>query len=801
MIKILLKYKLRRFFSSEQKNLISLAGLIIALSVFIVIFQVISFEFSFDKFHPDYKNIYRVKNTRIYKNLVDDSAGCPPATGPTVKNEIPDIDNFTRVKPLGNSVITIQINDENSNYPHNNLFYADNSFFNIFFTNFLQGNRTEALSQTGKAVVSKSFALKYFGTANILGEHFTCNSAEGFSEFTINGIIEDWPENSYLNFDCLLSYRTLENQNSDAINGWGWNSFNTFVRLNPNASVISVEQQLKGIVAKYHLSEEEMTREFKLQPIKSLHLNSNLRHEIGRRSNLSSIFTLGVIAIFILLIAWVNYINIAAAQSKKQLLAVHIKKVLGSTKKLLFIDSVLSGLILNTIAITMAFLLIRMLNPVLNNLYDIKIYDPGWSKWLIIIATSYIISIVSGIIPAFTLSESSELIKAKTTKSYGKSLSLRNGLVVFQFVISILFIITTTLIMKQINFLDKKQDELALENIITIQSLTNDVSFIQSQKAFINETLQISGISKISTSSSVPGGNYSNVIGGIRPINASADKGIKCHFIDINENYFDIFSIPVVAGRNFYSEGKNSPQAVLINQKAAQMLGFENPLESINHELILGEYDNQKRLIVGVVQDFNHHSLEEPIQPTMFHYQPNGSYISIKYSQVLESNIVGLCTAVWNKNCPSQPFDFSFNDQYYASQYSKYRLFSRLVSTFSILIMLISAIGLYALAKFAIGNKIKEIGIRKVNGAKVSEILSMLNKDFVKWVAIAFVIATPIAWYAMNKWLENFAYKTELSWWIFALAGLLALGIALLTVSFQSWKAATRNPVEALRYE
>jgi putative ABC transport system permease protein len=206
-------------------------------------------------------------------------------------------------------------------------------------------------------------------------------------------------------------------------------------------------------------------------------------------------------------------------------------------------------------------------------------------------------------------------------------------------------------------------------------------------------------------------------------------------------------------------------------------------------------------VIVGVVEDFNHHSLEEPVQPTMYHFVEYGDYISVKYSSSLEDKIISLCADTWKKNCPSQPFDFSFNDQYYASQYSKFHIFSRLVSTFSLLIILISSIGLYALAKFTIGNRIKEIGIRKVNGARITEILSMLNKDFVKWVVFAFIIATPVAWYAMNKWLENFAYKTTLSWWIFALAGALALGIALLTVSWQSWKAATRNPVESLRYE
>jgi putative ABC transport system permease protein len=299
----------------------------------------------------------------------------------------------------------------------------------------------------------------------------------------------------------------------------------------------------------------------------------------------------------------------------------------------------------------------------------------------------------------------------------------------------------------------------------------------------------------------VPGGNYSNVIGGIRPVGSAPEKGIKCSFIDVNEYYFDIYEIPLLAGRNFYEKGTNPPQSVIINRKASEMMGFNSPSDCINRELILGEANNEKRVIVGVVEDFNHQSLEKPIPPTMYHYQQYGNYISVKYSPLLESKIINLCTKAWEKNCPSQPFDFSFNDQYYASQYSKYRLFSRLVTTFSLLIILVSGIGLYALAKFTIGNKTKEIGIRKVNGAKISEILAMLNKDFVKWVAIAFVIATPIAYYAMHKWLENFAYKTELSWWIFALAGLLALGIALLTVSWQSWRAATRNPVEALRYE
>ena len=801
MVKTLFKYKFRKFFKPEQKNLINMVGLTIALTVFIVIFHVASFELSFDKFYPDYKNIYRVQNTRIYKNLVDESAGCPPATGPALQREISDITDFTRVKPLSNSVITVFEGSERFNYSHNNLFYVDNSFFDLFSSDFVAGKREGVLSHARTAVVTKSFGLKYFGTESVLGKHFTTNSSEGVDEFTVTGVIENWPENSYLNFDCLLSYPTLENHNSDAINGWGWNAFNTFVKLNPNADLESVDRQLEGVVSKYHLHNDEMTRKFTLQPVESIHLNSDLRHEIGRRSNLSSIYTLSLIAIFILLIAWINYINIAASQTKKQLLSIHIKKVLGGTKGLQVFDSVIDGILLNTVALAGAWLLLKILTPAFSHLYNFKIYDLSVSNWFIIISVSYAISVVSGIISAFTLTDTKQFVKTRKGSIYGKSFSLRNAFVVFQFVVSIVFIITTTLIIKQINFLDEKQNEMDLGNIITVKSLTNNDSYMQSQKAFINEINQMPGILKVSTSSSVPGANYSNVIGGIRPVVADPDKGIKCSFIDVNENYFDIYQISLLAGRNFYAEGTNPPHSVLINRKAAEMLGYDKPSDCINQELILREYSNQKRLIVGVVEDFNHHSLEEPVQPTMYHFLQYGNYISIKYNSALESKIINLCTNVWEKNCPSQPFDFNFNDQYYASQYSKYRLFSRLVTTFSLLIILISAIGLYALAKFTIGNKTKEIGVRKVNGARIAEILSMLNKDFVRRVVIAFVIAIPVAYYAMHRWLESFAYKTALSWWIFALAGLLALGIALLTVSWQSWRAATRNPVEALRYE
>jgi putative ABC transport system permease protein len=801
MIKTLFKYKLRRFFKPEQKTLINLAGLTIALTVFIVIFHVTSFELSFDRFHPEHKNIYRVQNTRIYKNLVDESAGCPPATGPALKTEINDITNFARVKPLSNSVVTILDGNEQTNYSHNNLFYADNSFFDIFSSDFTAGNKAEALSQIRTAVVTKSFGLKYFGTENVLGRHFSCNSSFGFDEFTIAGVIEDWPENSYINFDCLLSYPTLEKNNSDATNGWGWNSFNTFVKLHPSADLSSVNLQLKRVVDKYYLSNDEMMREFSLQPIENLHLKSNLRHEIGRRSNLSSIFTLATIAVFILLIAWVNYINIAASQSKKQLLSIHIKKVLGGTKSLQVFDSVIDAVLLNTLAIAGAFLLLKISTPVLGQFYAVKLHALTIGKWLVIIAFSYTITIVSALISASTLFRAGNHDKTGKSNTYQKSFSLRNAFVVFQFSVSIVFIITTILIIKQINFLQAKQNELALENIITIKSLTNADFYIQSQKAFAEEMIQLPGIVNVSVSSSVPGGNFSNVIGGIHPVGEAPEKGIKCSFIDVNENYFNIYKIQLLAGRNFYEKGINPRQSVIINRKAAEMLGYDNPSECIQKELILEEMNYEKRMIVGVVEDFNHQSLEEPMQPTMYHYLEYGDYISVKYGSSLEDKIISICADTWKKNCPSQPFDFSFNDQYYALQYSKFHIFSRLVSTFSLLIILISSIGLYALAKFTISNRTKEIGIRKVNGARITEILSMLNKSFVQKVLVAVIIATPIAYFAMNKWLENFAYKTSLSWWIFAVAGLLALGIALLTVSFQSWRAATRNPVEALRYE
>lgn len=796
----LLRYKLKSIFKYRFQTVTNLIGLTVALVVFITISHIAIFELSFDKYHNDYQNIYRVQNNRIYQNLNDESAGCPPATGPVLKEEISEILESARIKPLTGRILEFNKADQKTQYYHDNLFYADQSVFKVFTFHFISGNPAEALQETNTAVVTKAFGLKYFGTEDVLGKTFKCGGGDGIADYTISGVMEDVPANSYLNFDCLLSYKTLVSQNSDAAFGWGWNAFNTFVKLKPNADRTSVNKKLEGIVSKYKLSDSEgMKRIFQLQPLAEIHLHSTLRHEIGRLGNVFTIYVLISIAIFILLVAWINYINISTAKSRKQILELAVKKVLGSTKKQIYIEHIFEALLINGAALLVSVIMIKAMTPLFKNLWQIELHSIHWANWVAILGFSFVVSFISGLYPPFTLFGRNQTMVPKQAESNTKSV-FRNGLVVFQFAVSIVFIIATAFILKQINYMELQQKELAIDHVVVLKTLNNN-KILPAQEAFINQIKNNPGIKTVSVSNSVPGGRFSNVIGSIRPSGVKAEDGIKCYFMDIDENFFDLYHIELIAGNNFTNNNYGKKDYILINATAAKMLGYASPSEAINQQLVLGEMDNQIRTIIGVTQDYHQKSLQEPIEPSIFNYTKLGDYISVKYNPQQSTTIIGALKEPWMKVFPDQPFDYVFNDQFYSAQYDGNRVFGRLVSTFALLIVFIACIGLYSLARFEINNRIKEIGVRKVNGATISEVMAMLNLDFVKWVALSFVIATPLAWYAMNKWLENFAYKTELSWWIFALAGLMALGIALLTVSYQSYKAATRNPVEALRYE
>jgi len=797
---ILLWHKLKSIFKYRFQTITNLTGLTVALAVFITISHIAIFELSFDRYHNDYKNIYRIQNNRIYQKLNDESAGCPPGTGPAVKEEISEILESARIKPLTGSVLEFTKAEQKKQYYHDNLFYADNSVFRIFTFTFISGKQEEALENINTSIVTKSFCLKYFGKGNALGESFKCSGSDGTAVYTITGVIEDIPANSYLNFDCLLSYKTLVSQNSDAAFGWGWNAFNTFVRLKPNSDIASVNKKLEGIVSKYKLSDSEgMKRVFELQPLTEIHLHSRLRHEIGRLGNVFTVYVLISIAIFILFVAWINYINMSTAKSRKQILEIAVKRVLGSTKWQIYSEHIFEALLINGVAIIISVIMILDLAPLFKSLWNIELHPINLARWLTILGFSLLVSLISGLCPAFTMFGRKLTMKPNYTENNGKYL-FRDGLVVFQFTVSIVFIIATAFILKQINYMELQQKELAIDNVVVLKTLTDNKT-VPAQEAFINEIKNNPGIKAVAISNSVPGGRFSNVIGSIRPTGLKAEDGIKCYFMDIDENYLDLYHIELIAGNNFTDNNYGKKEFVLINATAARMFGYSSPSEAISQRLVLGEMDNQIRTIIGVTEDYHQRSLQEPIEPSIFNYTKSGDYISVRYSPELSKTIIGSLKLPWARMFPDQPFDYVFNDRFYSLQYDSNRVFGRLVTTFAILILLISCIGLYSLARLEINDRIKEIGIRKVNGATISEVMAMLNRDFVKWVAIAFAIAAPIAYYAIDMWLESFAYKTSLSWWIFVLSGLLALGIALLTVSYQSYKAAIRNPVETLRYE
>jgi putative ABC transport system permease protein len=634
-----------------------------------------------------------------------------------------------------------------------------------------------------------------------LGEQFTCKTSEGGFHYKITAVIEDVPKNSYLDFDCLLSYHSLVRIASSAANEWGWNSFNTFVKLRANSNLDVVNKKLKDVVTKYKLSEDNYTRVFTLQPIHSIHLHSNIRHEIGRRGNAFMIYILMILAIFILLIAWINYVNVSTAKSKKQILELHVQRVLGCSGKQLFYGQLLETFLLNFMALVVSMVVIQIITPLLNMVYHIELHSISFKYWSMVIGFTFFIALLSGIYPALLMTVNNGMLANRFISSGRRTSFSRNSLVVIQFVISIVFIITTLLVVKQLKYIRDEQDSLAIDHVVTIKTVTNNSNLENPQDVFVDEAKKMPGVEKISVSTTIPGGDFTNAIGAVRPVAKKAEDGIKCFFIDSNETFFDLYHIDILAGANFKKENAGNKDDIIINETAAVMMGYEHPADAINQTLVLGEADGRTKTIKGVVKDYHQKSVQDPIEPTIYTYQKYGNFISVKYHNELNNTIVERLKVLWNKAFPDQPFEYQFNDEYYFAQYTNDVLFGKLISTFSLVIIFIACIGLYSLSRFSINARIKEIGIRKVNGATVSELIIMLTSGFLRWVVIALLIACPIGWYIANKWLNNFAYHTKISWWIFLVAGVVAIIIAVTTLLTQTWKAANRNPVEALRYE
>ena len=798
MIKNYFKLAFRNLVAQKGYSLINLLGLVTGITAFILIVCWIQSEISYDSFHRDKENIYRVD----YKLYEEDklelySAGAVPAVGLEMKRHFPEVKEYTRFSPVEGVV-----NYGDLNFKESNMFFAEPSFFSIFTFPLLKGTADTSLLAVNTAVLSESAAHRYFGDVDPIGKVITYN---GKDKYAVTAIAKDVPVNSHFKFDILLSYQNLINWNKWYDSGWLGANFYTYVRLAPGTDVKALEAKIPQLPQKFigdFMKRAYFLVEFKLRKLGDIHLKSSLSNELSVNGSFRNITFLGIIAVLVLLIAYINYINLTTSRSVERASEAGVRKVLGALRKQLVSQFMTEAILLNILALTISVVAVFLLIPLFNRLSGSLILMNISTVAVLFVILLIIAVLLTGLLPAFYLSRfvPTAVLKGKGQTGSRGMASFKNGMVVFQFAISVILISGTIMINKQLHFVQQQDLGIDIDQTLVVEGpqSINSEAYNNQLQAFKSDLLQQSEVKSMTVSSCIPGKEitwepvYGKLVSG-----TNTEK--KIDMIGIDEDFVKTYGLKLLAGRNFDQPYQKKIDQLIINESAVKYLGFKDAEDAIGKELTSGGNGNAH--VIGVVRDFNQRSLKELPQPIVFSNRPWNQYYSIKVNQANLGHLIQFLEKTWNRQFPGNPIRYFFLNDYFNNQYQADRKFGQFFQIFSLLAIFIACLGLMGQSSYTISRRTKEIGVRKVNGAEINEILVLLNKDFVKWVLVAFVIAIPLSYYTMNLWLQSFAYKTELSWWIFALAGLLALGIALLTVSWQSWKAATRNPVEALRYE
>jgi putative ABC transport system permease protein len=813
-----LKIAIRRISRNYKSNLLIFAGLVIGLTSCLVIYTKINYELSFDNYHTQSKHIYRV--VRVTSGLEYTNGGLEYRTGvhfplpAAFKKSVPELKDVVAMFYLYGQKINIPTRDstvEKSFILDDGIVMTEPSFFNVFDfgktgIKWLRGEGKQVLDKPFTAVITEKTAHKLFADEDPIGRDLIIMR----TKFTIEGVIQDLPENTDLPFKVILSLRTFsEKLYPRSTSDWGSlsDNYQCYVVLSNRSDVPSVEKKFKGIYASNAGAERLEGRQFKLQALSKVHKESQYGNYNNRTVSEGLLLALTLIGTFIFLIASFNYSNFFLAETFKQKKQIALKLILGSKPLSIFLQFFTESLLVIFIALLVSLLFTI---PIIRNFYSFiditKGYKPqiGVSDLLFLLIILFTGSLLSVIFSIFNLKlkSLSLLLKRADSVTKGKGNNFGKVSVILQFVVAQTVIIATLIIIKQINFINHANLGYSTENIIYARLPENTAPKFN---ALTDELVSVPAVKKVSFSSVLPAesqswSNFSLFIN-------NEKKSIDAELKSIDSSYLKLYSFDFLAGQNFTVS--DTVNTIIVNMEFLTELGISDPNKALN--LKIEGIAKNGAYIKGVVRDFHSGSLHDKIRPCLFYNNPQSfSTVNIKMisggintrskSGILPGDIQRL-SEKWTKIFPDQVFEYSFLSDRIANYYKSEHKALNLFLLFAAITIFLCVLGILGLSLSMNERRTKEIGLRKVNGAKVAEVILLLNEDFVNWVSIAFLIALPIAWFIMHKWLENFAYKTGLSWWIFVLSGLLALVIALLTVSLQSRRAATRNPVEALRYE
>ena len=768
----------------------NIAGLAIGLTAGFLILLYVSFELSYDQFHSKADRIYRVvSDIETPSGLVINSEPAW-AVPPHMQKEFPEVESAVRIYET-----SLLVHRGGERYNERNGLAVDPDFFKVFDFKLLSGDGEKVLKDPYSIVLSESMAKKYFKDQNPIGKSLDIEDY-GFVG-NVTGIMEDMPGNSHITADILFSLTTLFTENYSPKLNDNWEGYQpyAYVLLKPNVSPEVLAAKFPDFLER---NDGEAMKKLQayvtlyLEPYKDVYLRSDRFRTIS--GNINNVYTLSIVALFILLIACINFINLTTARSMERAKEVGIRKVIGAEKRLLLLQFIGESTIICLLAFFLTIVLTSLILPFFNDMAG-KIIAEGIlsnpAHLISLFVITLLIAILAGMYPAFVLSSFKPVNVLKGSFSSGtKGILLRKGLVITQFSISIALIIGTIVIYNQMSFM--RGQELGFDKEHTV--------ILNSSNAELKDVIEsLPSVASTSLVSSIPGGD--NPMAYSKVENVAGDQQI----LDIDLYFVDFdailqFDMKVVAGRGFSREfPTDSTEAMVINESAVKLLGYSSPDDVLGAKF---EQWGRNGRVVGVVQDFHFKSLKENIKPLTLRMEPNRTgLLTVKLTPNDIAKTVASIEETWKRIVPKEPFHYYFLDEYFDRQYRAEERFGNLIFNFSVLAIIISCLGLLGLAAYSTLQRRREIGIRKVLGSSVSRIVNLLSKDFLKLVGLAFLIASPLAWLIMNSWLKDFAYRIDIEWWMFALAGVSAFFIALLTVSFHAIKAAIVNPVKSLRTE
>jgi putative ABC transport system permease protein len=806
-----LKVAVRNILRRKGYSFINIVGLGLGLSCCLLIFQFVAREFSFDRFNVNFSNLYRVTETTLRSGSTETLWGY--ALGPTLAQEVPEVVRFTRIHPDYDEPIISSKEDPNRAFEENRAFYVDPAFLQMFSYPLIEGNPTEALSESGTILVTQSTARKYFGSEDPVGK--VLNYTGWISgEFRINGVLKDPPANSHLQFDFLLPMRDLleKSQYKNPEQAWPWTNFMTYVQLRPDANIPEVEQKFTDVVMTHRKADFERTKSsvrLNAQPLRDVYLNDRIFAPRVLTGSYRTLYFFMLVGFMTLLIALMNYVNLATARSLDRAREVGIRKVVGAQHRQLILQFLFESALMNLTALLVAVVAADLLRPFVTTLAGVNLSQDLWASpgfWTAFLGMFCVGTLLAGLYPAFVLSS---FRPVSVLKGKGGSTShkryLRRALVVLQFSVTVLLLAGTAIVYRQLDYVRHMDLGMNMDQILTVRGpsvLPNDSTNIRAMHALMQQLRGIPSIGEMATATALPGDGFNWYSSGLRRLTADPSTGVQGALARIDTGFAHLFGLKLVAGIGF--DGMTAPTietqplTVIANETAVREVGFDSPSQSLNQLVTMGGTDCR---IIGVFKDFKWSSAHVKQEAALFALTRAGDKLAMKVSTANLNQTIEKIKAIYTNLFPGNPFEYHFVDERFDEQYRNDERFGTLFGVFAAISILIACMGLFGLAAFTSEQRTKEIGVRKVLGATVPSLIGLLTREYVSLVLLANLIAWPLAYYVMSLWLREFAYRIELGFGSFLLAGGVALLIAALTVSYQAIKAATANPVESLRYE